>query len=126
VLNASREPGTSALISNRSFPVKLTLLNAGIAAIQVDVSIVLPLTAADEREASHKRQTQTGSVFCFFLKPRGREGSRKCIAVKKSMPAIVYAEACAASPLENAGILLHVLNILGPGHHLFVSAMSKA
>jgi Ankyrin repeats (3 copies) len=42
------------------------------------------------------------------------------------MPAIVYAEACAASPLENAGILLHVLNILGPGHHLFVLAVSKA
>eukprot|EP00953_Heterococcus_sp_UTEX-ZZ885_P004770 3062-Heterococcus_DN1.PRE.2 len=30
------------------------------------------------------------------------------------------------SPLEDAGILLHVLNILGPGHHLFVSAVSKA
>jgi hypothetical protein len=32
----------------------------------------------------------------------------------------------AVSPLENAGILLHVLNILGPGHHLFISAVSKA
>jgi hypothetical protein len=31
-----------------------------------------------------------------------------------------------ASPLDNAGILLHVLDILGPGHHLFVSAVSKA
>jgi hypothetical protein len=31
-----------------------------------------------------------------------------------------------ASPLENAGILLHVLNILGPGQHLFISAVSKA
>jgi hypothetical protein len=31
-----------------------------------------------------------------------------------------------ASPLENAGILLHVLDILGPGHHLFISAVSKA
>jgi hypothetical protein len=29
-------------------------------------------------------------------------------------------------PLENAGILLHVLNILGPGQHLFISAVSKA
>jgi hypothetical protein len=32
----------------------------------------------------------------------------------------------AASPLEHPGILLHVLNILGPGHHLFISAVSKA
>jgi hypothetical protein len=32
----------------------------------------------------------------------------------------------AASPLEHAGILLHMLNILGPGHHLFISAVSKA
>jgi predicted secreted protein len=32
----------------------------------------------------------------------------------------------AASPLEHAGILLHVLNILGPGHHLCISAVSKA
>jgi hypothetical protein len=32
----------------------------------------------------------------------------------------------AISPLEDAGILLHVLNILGPGHHLFISAVSKA
>eukprot|EP00953_Heterococcus_sp_UTEX-ZZ885_P007149 4348-Heterococcus_DN1.PRE.2 len=31
-----------------------------------------------------------------------------------------------ASPLDNAGILLHVFDILGPGHHLFVSAVSKA
>jgi hypothetical protein len=30
------------------------------------------------------------------------------------------------SPLEDAGILLHVLTILGPGHHLFISAVSKA
>jgi hypothetical protein len=32
----------------------------------------------------------------------------------------------ATSPLEDASILLHVLNILGPGHHLFISAVSKA
>jgi hypothetical protein len=30
------------------------------------------------------------------------------------------------SPLDDAGILLHVLNILGPGQHLLVSAVSKA
>eukprot|EP00953_Heterococcus_sp_UTEX-ZZ885_P006839 4174-Heterococcus_DN1.PRE.1 len=30
-----------------------------------------------------------------------------------------------ASPLDNAGILLHMLSILGPGHHLFISAVSK-
>jgi hypothetical protein len=30
------------------------------------------------------------------------------------------------SPLDNTGILLQILNILGPGHHLFVSAVSKA
>jgi hypothetical protein len=29
------------------------------------------------------------------------------------------------SPLDNAGILSHVLNILGPGQHLFISAVSK-
>jgi hypothetical protein len=32
----------------------------------------------------------------------------------------------ATSPLEDAGILLHVLDILGPGHHLFISAVSTA
>eukprot|EP00953_Heterococcus_sp_UTEX-ZZ885_P009893 5794-Heterococcus_DN1.PRE.1 len=32
----------------------------------------------------------------------------------------------ASSPLDDAGILLHILNILGPGHHLFISAVSKA
>jgi hypothetical protein len=32
----------------------------------------------------------------------------------------------AASPLEDAGILLHVLSILGPGQHLFISAVSRA
>eukprot|EP00953_Heterococcus_sp_UTEX-ZZ885_P009807 5746-Heterococcus_DN1.PRE.2 len=32
----------------------------------------------------------------------------------------------AATPLDDAGILLHVLNILGPGQHLFISAVSKA
>jgi hypothetical protein len=32
----------------------------------------------------------------------------------------------AASPLEDAGTLSHVLTILGPGHHLFISAVSKA
>jgi Ankyrin repeats (many copies) len=31
-----------------------------------------------------------------------------------------------ASPLEHAGVLMHVLNILGPGHHLFISAVNKA
>jgi hypothetical protein len=32
----------------------------------------------------------------------------------------------AASPLEDAGILLHVLSILGPGQNLLISAVSKA
>jgi hypothetical protein len=32
----------------------------------------------------------------------------------------------AATPLDHAGILLHVLTKLGPGHHLFISAVSKA
>jgi hypothetical protein len=32
----------------------------------------------------------------------------------------------AISPLEDAGILLHVLSILGPGQHLFISAVSRA
>eukprot|EP00953_Heterococcus_sp_UTEX-ZZ885_P002106 1644-Heterococcus_DN1.PRE.5 len=30
------------------------------------------------------------------------------------------------SPLDDAGILLHILNTLGPGQHLFISAVSKA
>jgi hypothetical protein len=30
------------------------------------------------------------------------------------------------APLDDAGILLHVLNILGPGHHIFISVVSKA
>jgi hypothetical protein len=29
-------------------------------------------------------------------------------------------------PLDDAGIFLHMLNNLGPGHHLFISAVSKA
>eukprot|EP00953_Heterococcus_sp_UTEX-ZZ885_P006960 4248-Heterococcus_DN1.PRE.2 len=36
------------------------------------------------------------------------------------------AEIDAASPLEDAGILLHVLNILGPGQHLLISLVSKS
>jgi hypothetical protein len=36
------------------------------------------------------------------------------------------ADVGAASSLDNAGILLHVLSILGPGHHLFISGVSKA
>jgi hypothetical protein len=31
----------------------------------------------------------------------------------------------AASPLDDAGILLQVLNILGPGQHIFISAVSN-
>jgi hypothetical protein len=30
------------------------------------------------------------------------------------------------SPLDDSGILLHVLNILGAGQHLFISAVCKA
>jgi hypothetical protein len=40
--------------------------------------------------------------------------SSKCVA------------ADSANPLNEAGILQHVLNILGPWHHLFISAVSKA
>jgi hypothetical protein len=32
----------------------------------------------------------------------------------------------AVCPLQDAGILLHMMNILGPGQHLFISAVSKA
>jgi hypothetical protein len=42
------------------------------------------------------------------------------------MSLIECAEVGLASPLDDAGILLHVLNSLGPGHHLFISAVSKA
>jgi hypothetical protein len=31
-----------------------------------------------------------------------------------------------ASPLDDAGILFNVLSTIGPGHHLFISAVSKA
>jgi hypothetical protein len=40
------------------------------------------------------------------------------------MPTTKLAEIGAAAPLDDAGILLHVLNNLGPG--LFISAVSKA
>jgi hypothetical protein len=46
--------------------------------------------------------------------------------VKSIMASIKRAFVGVVSPLEDAGILLHVLNILGPGHHLFISAVSKA
>jgi hypothetical protein len=42
------------------------------------------------------------------------------------MSSINHAVADAVSPLENADILLRVLNILGPGQRLFISAVSKA
>jgi hypothetical protein len=37
-----------------------------------------------------------------------------------------HADVAITCPLDNAGILLHVLNNLGPGYHLFISAVSKA
>jgi Ankyrin repeats (3 copies) len=36
------------------------------------------------------------------------------------------AVASATSPVDDSGILLQVLTFLGPGHHLFISAVSKA
>jgi hypothetical protein len=36
------------------------------------------------------------------------------------------AEVSRTCPLDDVVILLHVLNMLGPGHHLFISAVSKA
>eukprot|EP00953_Heterococcus_sp_UTEX-ZZ885_P015433 8692-Heterococcus_DN1.PRE.1 len=37
-----------------------------------------------------------------------------------------HADVAITCPLDDAGILLHVLNNLGPGHHLFISAVSTA
>jgi hypothetical protein len=42
------------------------------------------------------------------------------------MAAIKRATAMLNSPLDDPGILLQILNILGPGHHLLISAVSKA
>jgi hypothetical protein len=42
------------------------------------------------------------------------------------MPSHTRVKLGAASPLNDASILLHVLNILGPGQHFFISAVSKA
>jgi hypothetical protein len=42
------------------------------------------------------------------------------------MSSIKRGAASPTSPLEDAGILLHVLQILGPGQHLLISAVSKA
>eukprot|EP00953_Heterococcus_sp_UTEX-ZZ885_P026479 14293-Heterococcus_DN1.PRE.1 len=42
------------------------------------------------------------------------------------MSSTMRAATSTACTLQDAGILLHVLNILGPGHHLFISAVSKA
>jgi hypothetical protein len=41
------------------------------------------------------------------------------------MSAIKRVTITSSSPLEDVGILLHVLSILGPEHHLFISAVSK-
>jgi hypothetical protein len=46
--------------------------------------------------------------------------------IKRAMSSVKRAFVRAASPLEHSGILLHVLTTLGPGHHLFISAVSKA
>jgi hypothetical protein len=42
------------------------------------------------------------------------------------MSAVKRAVTKGTSPLDDAGILLHILSILGPGHHLFISAVSRA
>jgi hypothetical protein len=42
------------------------------------------------------------------------------------MPSSKRTAVGAASPLEDAGILLHILSIVGPGQHLFISAVSRA
>jgi hypothetical protein len=49
-----------------------------------------------------------------------------CIASCESMSSSKRAVNGATCPLEDAGILLHVLNSLGPGHHLFIISVSKA
>eukprot|EP00953_Heterococcus_sp_UTEX-ZZ885_P024633 13463-Heterococcus_DN1.PRE.1 len=49
-----------------------------------------------------------------------------CLLVESSMSSKKRGAASATSPLEDAGILLHVLQILGPGQHLLISAVSKA
>eukprot|EP00953_Heterococcus_sp_UTEX-ZZ885_P031708 16610-Heterococcus_DN1.PRE.12 len=41
------------------------------------------------------------------------------------MASLICADSITASPLEDAGMLVHVLNILGPGQHLFISAVSR-
>jgi hypothetical protein len=46
--------------------------------------------------------------------------------VKGSMSYSKRVAASHTSPLKDAGILLHVLEILGPGKHLLISAVSKA
>jgi hypothetical protein len=52
-----------------------------------------------------------------------------CAAISSAMGVVSSTKrvaTCDASPLDNAGILLHVFNILVPGHYLFISAVSKA
>jgi hypothetical protein len=49
-----------------------------------------------------------------------------CCRAAKSMSSKARAKLDASSPLDDTSILRHVLNILGPGQHVFVSAVSKA
>jgi hypothetical protein len=59
----------------------------------------------------------TGSVLTVNLYVFGTEGNKDGSSKQVRLGG--------ASPLEDAGILLHMLNILGPGH-LFIAAVSRA
>jgi hypothetical protein len=55
-----------------------------------------------------------------------RAPTQQQLPQSESMSSSKRATMSAISPLDNEGILLDIINILGPGHHLFISAVSKA
>jgi hypothetical protein len=74
----------------------------------------------DENQGEGPKFANTGSVLTV-----GRSQMRLNSA-RETMSSTKRAAAGVISPLEHAGILLHMLDILRPGQHLFISPVSKA
>jgi hypothetical protein len=70
-----------------------------------------------------RRQRSSCQPGCLRCQNTGSEFVNE--SARESMSSTKHAAVGVTPPLEHAGILLRVLNNLGPGHHLFISAVSK-
>eukprot|EP00953_Heterococcus_sp_UTEX-ZZ885_P031703 16610-Heterococcus_DN1.PRE.7 len=79
---------------------------------------------AAQQRARHAQVRQihkhscTDAVHLICVKP--------CSTTNNIVPSSKRTAVGAAAPLEDAGTLLNILSILGPGQHLFISAVSRA